>query len=178
MSRIFLTSDWHFGHNKEFLYVPRGFAAIEEHNEQLIKNHNSIVNEDDDVYVLGDLMLSDQELGIECIKQLKGRLHIIRGNHDTNMKWEKYKELPNVVELIGWATMLKYRKYHFYLSHFPTCVGNYDDNKKMWCLCGHTHTQDKFLDVEKKCYHVEIDSHNNFPIEIEDIIKDIKTLLV
>ena len=178
LNRIFLTSDWHFGHNKEFLYVPRGFATIEEHNEQLIKNHNSVVNEDDDVYVLGDLMLGDQELGIECIKQLKGRLHIIRGNHDTDMKWEKYKELPNVVELIGWATMLKYRKYHFYLSHFPTMTPNIEKEslkQTVINLYGHTHQQTNFYNNIPQIYHVGIDSHNNYPVLLDDIIEEIKT---
>lgn len=35
---IYLTSDLHFGHNKEFLYKPRGFNSIEAHDEQIIKN--------------------------------------------------------------------------------------------------------------------------------------------
>lgn len=174
MSRIWITSDWHFSHDKDFLYTPRGFVDIETHNKTLIENHNSVVEDDDDVYVLGDLMLGDQEKGLECIRQLKGKLHIIRGNHCTDTKWEKYKELPNVVELVGWATMIKYKKYHFYLCHYPTCVSNGNDPVKVWCLCGHTHTKEKFLDIEKKCYHVEIDAHNNYPILLDNIIEDIK----
>ena len=57
MGNIFLTSDLHFGHNKEFIYKVRGFNSIEEMNEAIIERWNSVVNNDDDVYVLGDLML-------------------------------------------------------------------------------------------------------------------------
>lgn len=177
MNKIWLTSDWHFGHNKEFLYIPRGFASIAEHDRQLIENHNSIVDENDDVYVLGDLILGDQTHGIECIKQLKGRLHIIRGNHCTDTKWGKYKELPNVVELIGWATVIKYRKYHFYLSHFPTMTPNIEKeslHQTTINLYGHTHQQTNFYNDIPQIYHVGIDSHNNYPVLLDDIIEEIK----
>ena len=35
---IYLTSDTHFCHNKDFLYEPRGFQSIEEHDEAIVKN--------------------------------------------------------------------------------------------------------------------------------------------
>ena len=50
MSKIYLASDWHFNHNKPFIYEPRGFTNIEEMNEAIIKRHNSVVDDDDDVY--------------------------------------------------------------------------------------------------------------------------------
>lgn len=175
-NKTYFISDLHFGHDKDFIYEFRGFSSIEEHDEKIIENFNSVVTDEDDVYILGDLMLGDQDYGIECLQRLKGKLHIIRGNHCTNKKTERYKELPSVVELIGWATVIKYKKWNFYLSHYPTCVGNGDDSVKMWCICGHTHTENKFLDIDKKCYHVEPECQNNFPVEIEKIIEDIQIL--
>ena len=32
MGKIFLTSDTHFNHNKDFVYAARGFKTIEEMN--------------------------------------------------------------------------------------------------------------------------------------------------
>ena len=61
---IWLTSDWHFGHDREFIWKARGFASIEDMNEYIITAHNTMVNPDDDVYVLGDLMLGNSEKGI------------------------------------------------------------------------------------------------------------------
>ena len=46
MSKIWLTSDLHFLHNKEFLYKPRGFDSVEEMNEAIIERHNVLVEED------------------------------------------------------------------------------------------------------------------------------------
>ena len=169
---IYFTSDTHFCHNKPFLYEPRGFKSIEEHDETIVKNWNSIVKPEDDVYHLGDVMLMDNEKGIEYVKKLNGKIHIILGNHCTETRIELYKQCPNIVE-IAYAKEIKIGKNYFFLCHYPTCVGNFDDNKKIWCLCGHSHTKNKFIDMDKKSYHVELDCQNNFPIEITNIIKDI-----
>ena len=125
MGKIFLTSDTHFGHDREFLWGPRGFISHVEHDRQVIENWNSIVEPDDIVYHLGDVMLGDTEYGMSCLAQLNGHIKIIRGNHDTDRRWALYATLPNV-ELIGWAEVIKYKKYQFYLSHHPTITSNLD----------------------------------------------------
>ena len=99
MPKIFITSDLHFSHKREFLWGPRGFNSSEEHEAEVIRRWNETVSPEDDVYVLGDLMLSDTTHGMECMKQLNGKLHLVRGNHDTDTRWELYKTLPNVVAM-------------------------------------------------------------------------------
>ena len=117
---IWITSDWHFNHDKEFVWKERGFNSVDEMNKKIIENYNSLVNPDDDIYVLGDLMLGPAAAGIDCIKQLKGKLHIALGNHDTETRKNLYYELPNVIE-IGYALYLKYRKHHFLLTYMKLC---------------------------------------------------------
>jgi len=179
MRRIFLTSDLHFGHNKEFLWGPRGFNSIEEHDKAIIENWNSVVNWDDEVWLLGDLMLNDNVHGIHCMNQLAGKINIIRGNHDTDNRIQEYVNIrPNIL-FYGLAQILKYGGYTFYLSHYPTLCSNFDDDKplrrKVINICGHCHTQDRFKDMDKGViYHVELDAHNNTPILLDDIIKDIE----
>ena len=68
------------------------------------------------------------------------------------------------------------------MSHYPTITSNHDYNKplnkRLINLCGHTHTKDKFADWDKGIiYHVELDAHNNTPVNIEEIIKDIEIKL-
>ena len=176
--KIFICSDWHFCHNKDFLLNPRGFSSAEEMNEAIIERHNQVVRPGDIVYHLGDEILSDTKKGIECINRLNGEIHLIRGNHTTdNRVKEILKKCPNVKEADLYSKMIKYKKYSFLLSHFPTIVGNYDDierKNKLYCLCGHTHTNDPFLDYSKKCFHVEMETRNCCPWEIEEIITFIK----
>ena len=178
MKKIWITSDTHFCHNKDFLYAPRGFSNEWDMNKAIIENWNKIIDPDDDVYHLGDVMLNNNEEGIKCLKSLKGHIRIIRGNHDSETRIQLYKECWNVVEVIE-GKFLNYKNYHFFLSHFPCITSNYDVDKplkaRMISLCGHSHTQDKWQDFDKGLiYHCELDCHNNKPILIDDIIIDIQ----
>ena len=179
MSNIFITSDWHFFHNKPFIYEARGFSNITDMNFAIVKNHNAIVSKEDDVYVLGDLLLGGSENladGIELISSMNGKLHIIRGNHCTDKRWAAYKELPNVVECEN-AIYLKYNGYHFYLSHYPTMTGNLEKESLKQVLInfyGHTHQQDDFYNDIPWMYHVGVDSHSCYPVSIDVALQEMK----
>ena len=177
MNKIYFTSDFHFMHDKDFIYEPRGFSSVHEMNETIIKNFNEVMDWTDTLYILGDCFLNDNEEGMKLMRRVSGnKQHIIWGNHDTDTR-----KLLMLNE--GWdgeyAAILNYKGYHFYLSHYPTITSNYDVDKplkrRVINLCGHTHTQDKFSDMDKGLiYHVELDAHNNYPVLIDDIIEDIK----
>ena len=181
MGNIYFTSDTHFGHDREFIFKERGFNSVEEMNAAIIKNWNSVVQPDDTVYHLGDVMLGDNNTGIECLKQLNGEIHLLFGNHDTSTRQKLYAECPNVC-IDGFATMIKFRGYNFYLSHYPTIVANLDEGAplkaKVINLCGHSHIKNRFKDMDKGLiYHVEIDCHNNFPILLDEILFDINNFI-
>lgn len=177
---IYFTSDWHFNHNREFIYKLRGFDSIYDMNEAIIENHNKIINMTDIVYVLGDLCLgggSDEILKTnkKIISSLKGNLKVILGNHDTSSRIQMYKECWNV-EVLGYADLIKFEKYHFYLSHYPTLTTNLDENKHLkqrtLNLYGHTHQGSNFYNDNPTMYHVGVDSHRYKPIDIELIISE------
>lgn len=178
MNNIWVTSDWHFSHDKSFCYEPRGFKSVFEMNEELLYLHNHLVAPNDEVYVLGDLTLGNAEMGMKYIREMNGRLHIIRGNHDNDKKIKEYAEMPNVVEVVD-AKFLNYGKFHFFLSHYPVLTTNHDEKslkQKMINLCGHVHTPDRFADFDKGLiYHCEVDAHDNKPVLLDDIIQEIKT---
>ena len=174
---ILFTSDPHLGHDKEFVVKARGFETVEEMNAEIVRRWNERVYPDDDVYVLGDLTLGDIEEGIRLISKLNGYLHIMRGNHDTDKKVERYLELPNVVS-VQYADVLKYGKAVFWMGHYPTITANYDDDKP-WaqhvvCLFGHTHQEQLFYNNNPYMYNVGMDAHNCTPISIDEIIADIR----
>jgi calcineurin-like phosphoesterase family protein len=177
MNKIYFTSDLHFCHNQPFLYEPRGFKSIEEMNEAIVAKWNEVVDYEDDVYILGDLMLNDNAVALKYFRRLAGHLHIILGNHDTDARIDEYVKLNNVEE-ITMAARIKYKGYNFYLSHYPTLCGNYDDDKslkaKVINLCGHRHTKNKFEDMGKGLiYHVELDAHDCYPVNIDKILMDV-----
>lgn len=186
MSRVWVTSDLHIGHDKDFLYKPRGFNSVEEHDAALVMNWNNLVAEDDTVYILGDVMLkhnvqdTDFSYGISILKKLNGKLIIIKGNHDSAGKIERYKECPNVIQAGDAALYLKYPEiggYHFYLSHYPTLI-SYKKYKPMKAaiinLFGHNHQKEHFYNEYLYMYCVCLDAHEMRPILLDDIIEEIK----
>jgi calcineurin-like phosphoesterase family protein len=186
MSKIWMTSDLHFNHNREFIWKARGFTSVQEMNEEIIKRHNALVRPDDDVYILGDSSLGGGDEQIlatnkALIEQLNGKLHIIRGNHDTDRRVAMYASCKNVVGPILYADMIHYKGYHFYLSHFPTLTGNLEKESLKQCTCnlfGHTHQTTNFHMDMPYMYHVGVDSHDCKPVLLDDIIKEMEAKVI
>ena len=176
MNNIYFSSDTHFGHDRLFVFGERGFETIQEMNEAIVRNFNSVVDDDDDLYLLGDCVLGDLETGLAMLRQLKGRIHIILGNHDTDRRVAAYEQMENVVEVVL-AKKIKYKKYHFYLSHYPTLTGNLEAESLRQVainLFGHTHQKTNFYNDIPYMYHVGVDSHNCMPVLLDDIIEECK----
>ena len=148
-------------------------------NEIIIERWNKIVKQDDIVYHLGDVFLGENmEDSLNIIKQLKGKIYYAYGNHCTDKRITALKTLPNTAD-VQMGYRLKYHRYSLCLTHYPTLCSNYDIDRplkqRVISLCGHTHTSDKFYDMDKGLiYHCEMDAHNCKPISIEDILIDIK----
>lgn len=177
---VFIASDLHFCHDKNFIYEARGFKNIQEHNETILNNFNNILTWEDELYLLGDNFLNNNEEGMKLLKEIPAqKIYFIIGNHDTTARLNLISSFYRF-EVLGYANILKYKKYSFYLSHYPTLVGNMDDNikpinKRLVNLCGHSHTDSPFTDFDKGLiYHTELDAHNCFPVSIEQIITDIR----
>ena len=174
MEKIWITSDLHFGHDREFIWKARGFNSIEEMNETIIQKWNETVSAENDVYILGDVILGDPS-NIEYVKRLNGKLHIVLGNHDTSKREEIYRNLPNVVEVAEVGIRLKYKKHNFVMTHYPMMTGNLEKEslKQMSLnLYGHTHQASNFYNDMPFMYHVGVDSHNCYPALLDDIIEE------
>lgn len=174
MGKIYFTSDLHFGHSRGFLYEPRGFSCIEDHDDAIVENWNNIVTDEDTVYVLGDLMLcgQDNSYGISRWNELKGNKFIVRGNHDSAARLELYKQQPNTTLLEGYSTMIKYDKKSILLSHHPTMTDNLDRDSLdncLWNFFGHTHSKNKFYQNIPFMVNVALDAWNCCPVEIHEI---------
>lgn len=174
---IYLSSDLHLMHDREFVYGPRGFSSIWDMSRTLVDNINEVVGVDDELYILGDLMLNDNETALKLFKDIKcPNIHIVLGNHDTPARIKLYNECWNVVE-VTYATMIKYGKYNLYLSHYPTMTGNLEKEslKQVIINCfGHTHQKTNFYNDIPYMYHVGVDSHDNYPVSIENAIEEMK----
>lgn len=171
---VFVTSDLHFCHDREFVWGARGYADVNEMNEAQVRKWNEVVTDEDEVWVLGDLMLGDFEQGLSYLKQLKGKIHVCLGNHDTAKREQAYRNLGWDVQL---CARIKYKKISFYLSHYPTITHNIDE-KELWQvvvnLYGHTHQTTNFYHDDPWMYHVGVDSHDGYPVSMDQVLADIR----
>ena len=156
---VFFTAETHFGHANILRYCQRPFSSIEEHDAALIKNWNSVVQKDDEVYVLGDFIFAKTALEVESIAgRLNGRKYLIRGNHDrvniceSSFIWIKdYHELG--ANTLRWV-----------LSHYPFSEWNgFHRKNKAVHLHGHVHNHDMDPPRDRRI-NVGVDLHGFTPI--------------
>lgn len=85
----FYVSDTHLGHERLVEMQPRAFASIEEHDEHIVERWNTFVGDEDQVYHLGDFAFSlsrNADRVREIFGRLKGRKHLVIGNHDVDKR--------------------------------------------------------------------------------------------
>lgn len=162
MSNIWIISDTHFNHNKEFVYKDRGFNSIEEMNEYIIYSWNYLVKSEDTVYHLGDVIMGDLDAGLPLVKSLNGHIKLALGNHDTPQRVAAFSEFFDEIQL---GYRLKVGKKILYLSHYPMLTGNFD-NSKTYSIHGHTHSKDKFNSEYELMFNVCCDAINCMPLPL------------
>lgn len=172
--KIWFTSDLHLGHDRDFVWKARGFNSVHEMNEAIIKNIKERVGENDYLYILGDLALCPLEEAKYWLAQIPGKVHVIVGNHDTDSRIALYNELGFTW---SFASRMKYGKYHFFLSHYPTLTANPGEDKLTLAhinLYGHTHHQYTWISDNPFAFQVGCDANLCEPIEISTIIRELK----
>ena len=173
---IYVISDTHFNHDREFIWKIRGFKSVEEANRTIIENWNNTVSPDDEVYMLGDFFLGkDNEYVKETLAKLNGKIHLIAGNHDTPAKKAIYASAGNVVEIV-WATQIEYKGRKFFMCHYPVLTADLNSNPQtaVFDIFGHTHSRQKFYEDRPYMYNVACDAIHFTPVSIETIYREIE----
>jgi calcineurin-like phosphoesterase family protein len=160
---IWFTADWHLDHANILVYEPeRPWKTIAKMNDGLKDKYNSIVEENDVVYFLGDMSLRGPENWAfyqRWLRKIKGEKHLILGNHD--------KLNPFLYVDCGFTTVhTALQVEEFILVHDPAVT--IVDKSKKW-LVGHIHSLFK---KQKHCLNVGIDVWNYFPVSIDQVRRE------
>lgn len=141
MTTLF-TSDLHLGH-KNILLSRQQFPNIEEHDEFLIRQWNKKVHKNDNVYILGDLSFRSEQPISYYLSRMKGRKHLIVGNHDSY--WMKQvDEMSAYFETIEFLKTMKYEKKQITLCHYPMLEfpgSRYVEQESSYLIHGHIHAR-------------------------------------
>jgi calcineurin-like phosphoesterase family protein len=184
-TKVFFCSDTHFSHKNICRGVTewrlpdgsipksqtRDFQTIEQMNNAIVNNINSVVGQDDVLIHLGDWSFG----GIENIQKFRDRIlckeiHLILGNHDTHIENNR----NNVQELftsVNHYTKLMYNSKTFVLSHYP--IQSWDGlNKGHIQLHGHCHLPTDLRFGKGKKMDVGMDGHPTFGVyNINEIVR-------
>lgn len=131
---IYFISDTHFGHENVIRFCDRPFGNAHEMNEALINNWNSKVKGHDTVYILGDMFFRCENVE-EVLLQLKGKKHLIVGNHDSSwmnkMDLNKYfLSVNNMLETTDGIRAIT-------LCHYPMLTWKHQ--MRSFMIHGHIH---------------------------------------
>lgn len=139
----YFTSDLHIGHANVIVYSMRPFMTVDDMDHALIANWNARVTDQDDVHVLGDVALCRPGRAIEALDQMRGRKHLVFGNHDKRNRKE-----PQFLARFASVADLKTIKIsdasasagtqRLVLCHFAMLTWD-QSHRGAWQLHGHSH---------------------------------------
>lgn len=145
-------SDLHFFHKnvtgEGSNFDKRPFDSLKQMHDEIKTHWNERIKDQDDVYILGDLCWKENEAAIELVSSLKGRKHLILGNHD-KLKDQRYIDL--FVEVTTYKEVresIDGLSYHFILHHYPIMFWNHQHHLRDGVpvnihFYGHVHHSDE-----------------------------------
>ncbi len=133
---IFFTSDLHIGHKNIIKLCNRPFSSLEKMDDSLISNWNQVVTNGDTIYVVGDLMFRTQTDPNCILKRLKGKKHLIVGNHDNC--WLNKVNVDTYFKSIERYAEISDGKRKLALCHYPMMIWG-GTGKGSYLIHGHIH---------------------------------------
>lgn len=135
MGRIFYIADWHYDHSNAIRFDNRPYNNVYEMNEDLIRRWNSVVRDDDTVYVLGDMFWCGPSQAVTVLDQLKGKKILVKGNHCRCKDGKFRSKFEKIVDYLE----IEDNGRRVVLCHYPIpCFKNHFYN--WYHLYGHVHT--------------------------------------
>lgn len=133
---IFFTSDLHFGHDNIIRFDHRPFDSVEEMDQAIIERWNKkVTNNNDLVYILGDVSWYDDVKTASIVRQLRGKKVLILGNHDKRIKHQS-SILFN--EIVPYKEIFLNNSAKVVMCHYPIPFYNGHYHKGIM-LYGHVH---------------------------------------
>ena len=170
MANVFFTADTHFGHTNVIKFCARAFASAEEMNETLIENWNAKVKGCDTVFVLGDMFYRCENVA-EILRRLKGKKHLILGNHDRS--WMDQVDLEDYFVGVDRILDLSDGERGYTLCHYPML--QWPHQKRTYMIHGHIHN-DVTLDfwpllrVRERVLNAGVDVNGYAPVAFDELV--------
>lgn len=163
-SKVFFTADWHHGSGNIIKYCNRPFSSVEEMNDTLISNYNSVVTKKDKCYFLGDTVWGHKNYR-HVFEQLNGEKFIVLGNHDNEQCYKKLL-IDHVIHGVYKVKGITIDNQYVWMSHYCHQVWN-NSFHGSFHFFGHSHNTLKFS--RGKSCDVGVDRWDYFPVDFETL---------
>lgn len=143
-------------------------SLIPEMNERLIKNWNSQVSDEDNVYHLGDFSFMNPHETKKILARLNGKIHLVTGNHENMLK---DRSVHQYFESIKDQRFVTIDGIFVHMLHYPILEWN-KMHHGSFHLFGHVHGKD--MGIPGKAMDVGIDARPNGDMMLwtwEEIVK-------
>lgn len=168
--KIFFIGDTHFGHANILTFTRsdgtplREFAHVDEMDEHIITQWNSVVRPVDKVYHLGDVAINQKYLHL-C-GRLNGHKRLVRGNHDiyNTKKYVEYFE-----EIIGVRVFHDLPCGVVAASHIPI----HPDSLNRWTANIHGHLHSNTL-PDPRYINLSCEQINYTPVDMDWVIAEVE----
>jgi predicted phosphodiesterase len=161
-NKIKINSDFHYGHDRDFLYGPRGFSSGKEHSDWSDAQIASL-DPNDLLICLGDVGLGIGAAPIiDFIERIPCETLMVWGNHNSGV-YQAYKNnmpvgfenheiyplrIAKNVTMMGESFLLDVDRDRFFCTHMAPLVFH-DQNRGRVCLCGHSHSNLKQINPDR-----------------------------
>lgn len=142
---FFILSDLHFGHSKIIEYARKEFKTIEEHDDHIVNQWNSVVSRSDKALILGDVSFKKDTL--LRLNEMHGLKYLVAGNHDLFSVTRFQNYFHDVKGAINWTDPTHNLRIVF--THIPIHPGQLE----RWNLNIHGHTHFHRVHTNKKIDH-------------------------
>jgi calcineurin-like phosphoesterase family protein len=169
---IYFIADTHFGHENILRMCDRPFASVDAMNEAIIDNWNARFTGNDTVYILGDLFYrcADPE---PILRQLKGRKHLIVGNHDAS--WMDRVDLSKYFVGVDPLLEITDGTHGMTLCHYPLLTWKH--KLRTYMVHGHIHrdtTSDYFplIAIRERMLNAGVDINGFRPVTFDELVEN------
>ncbi len=172
---IYFTSDLHLGHQNIIRHCDRPFQSADEMDEVLISNWNNRVTNNDTVYILGDLIFRSRKKPDEYLTQLKGKKHLIVGNHDR--QWISKCSLDRYFESVSNLLYISDGQHQITLCHYP--MMSWPHAKRCYMVFGHIHNNTdadywRLIENSDQMLNAGVDINKFKPVTFDEMVENNK----
>lgn len=162
---LFFTSDTHFYHTNIIKYCDRPFNSVKEMNQFMIDRWNSMINEKDTVYHLGDFALCGKSNLEKLLNRLNGKIVLCAGSHDRISLFTKF---PDKIVEVKDINLIKIKGYTIFMSHYCHRIWPMSHYNSYHCF-GHNHCKLNTTGLGK-VLDVGVDCHGYSPWSLEELL--------